>query len=109
MARVHNACILRVGHDTSTEAVRGAGNVEEDFREHAHRGATCNFCEVFGKLVGFGNESGNALAAADEAPTEWPQPGAFPAHVEVAVERLHAQEDHALTRPSERLHNAKRF
>ena len=54
----------------------------------------------FANSLAFGNVGGHLLAAADQKLPERPEPGALPAHLDLAIQRLHAKQNHKLPRPA---------
>ena len=75
------------------------GNVEENFRQHTHRGATGELREFLREFVGCWNERGYFLPPAHQELAEWPEQVPLPTHIDVALLRLHAEQDHTLSRP----------
>ena len=93
----------RIGDHTTSDTVRCARNIEENLRKHAHGKTTGELRNFLRKLVCLRNVGGHLLAPADEKPPERPEPEALPAHLDLAFQRLHAEENHKLLRPAYRL------
>src|SRR5450755_4732315 len=85
----------------------GAGNIKEDLGYHAHRRAADQRGSLARKLVGLGYECWNLFALADQNFAERPEPAAAEAHIDVAVEGLHTQEDDRLAGPPEGVKRAR--
>src|ERR1019366_6747873 len=107
IAMIDDAVLGRVCYDAASEAMGCAGYVEENFRKHAHRGASGGGRHLLGELIGLRNERRYPLAATDQGLPERREQGTLPAHVNVSLERLHAQQDHRLARPTKRLHDTE--
>ena len=58
------------------------------------------------ELVRLRNERRNPTPVAAQHPAERPEPGTTQAHIDVAVERLHAEQDDGFPRPAERVQDA---
>jgi len=107
MTRVNDTVLGRVGDHAASEAMRGAGNVEQDFRQHAHWDSAGETRQLLGEFVGLRNVGGHLVAAADQKFAEGPEPGPLPAHVNVRVDGLHAKQDETFARPAEGLEYAE--
>ena len=64
------------------------------------------FRKLLRKFVGFRNVGGHLLASADEKLPKGPEPGPPPAHLDLSLERLHAQQNHKFSRPAQRLQHS---
>src|SRR5690348_10161567 len=104
---VDHAVLRGVGDDASPDAVCRAWNIENDFRKHAHGASAGNLSELFCKLVRQRNVSRNLVASAHQSLAKGPEPRALPAHFDVAIECLHAKQDHRFACPAQRLSPAQ--
>src|SRR5207249_7378426 len=97
---VHHAAIGRTRDHATTDAMRGAGNIEENLRKDAHRRPPSDLRNSSCKLICPWNVGRHFITTADQHLVERPEPGTFPAHLDMTLQRLHAQENHVLSRPS---------
>ena len=109
MARIDYAMVRRLRDDCAPQAMRGARYIEENLGQHAHRRSPGHAGKLLGKFVGRGDECGHALAAAHQKLAEGPVNMPPPLHVDVAFQRLHAQQDHRLPREPEWLQQPNRL
>jgi hypothetical protein len=99
---VDHAAVGRSGNDTTSDAVCRARNIEQYFWNRTQGGAPGDLREFRGKLVGSGNIARHLVPAADQHFAERPEPRAFPAHLDMPLDGLHAKENHVLSRPTPR-------
>ena len=84
--------------------VRRARNVEENLRHHAHRLFRRSSCATLrANSFACGMKVGMRRPWLSSTLPERPEPRTSQAHVDVAVERLHAEQDDGFPRPSERV------
>src|ERR1017187_10795214 len=107
IAIIHPALLRRGADYTTSEAVGGAGNIEQYLGQHAHGRASGNLRELLGKLIGLGNKSGHLLPAADQKLSERPVDVPLPSHVNVPFERLHTKQNYGFSRPAHGLKDAQ--
>src|ERR1035438_1429746 len=91
MARVDYSVSGGIGDYATSDAVGSPGNVEQDFRKHTHGESPSKMRKLLGKLIGLRNVGGDLLAPADQELAKRPEPGALPAHLDLAIERLHTK------------------
>src|SRR5271165_6895212 len=84
-------------------------HIEEYLRKHAHRKSAGELCVFLCKLVGLRNIGRHLVASTDQKLPERPEPGTLPAHLDLSLKRLHAEQNHELPRPSQWLQHANRL
>src|ERR1039458_3230526 len=87
---IHYSIRRRTGHRATAQDVRSAGNIEEDFRNHAHRNSADRLPQSPCKFVGLRNKRRDAPALAYQHLPERPVPRTPETHVDMAVQGLHA-------------------
>src|ERR1035441_5325594 len=76
----------------------GPGYVEEHLRDHAHGRSSGHRGHFTGEVVGSRDVGRDPSAVAHEYLPEGPEPGTPKPHLDMAVEGLHAQQDHGFPR-----------
>ena len=61
----------------------------------------------FANSLALRNVRGHLLSPAHQKLPEGPEPRALPAHLDLALQRLHAKQNHTLPRPSHRLQHTQ--
>src|ERR1035438_6562525 len=107
VARVDYSASRGIGNHATSDAMRSPGNIEQNFRKHTHGESPGKAREFLSKLVGFRNVGRDLAAPAYEKPSERPEPGALPAHLDLIIQCLHAKQNYKFTRPSPRLQYAQ--
>src|SRR5205823_1012448 len=107
MLIVNDPMLRRRRDYCAAQAVCGARDIKQNLGSHAHGGSASVAGEALGKGIGLRNVGGNFFSVTGQAFPERPVPRPLPAHLQISLDSLHAEENYVFARPAEGLDDSQ--